>query len=287
VFLASLLVLGLAACGGMKTYVADSRALDRQISIDGRSDDWVGALDNIPDAMVQVGFFNDQQNLYVSLVAENKPLRDAIKKSGLTVWFDPKGGDKKVLGIKYPLGMPTLARAKGSPDKGGTDQQAAPSDAASGEAGASLEIIHPDQESHQTRQKMAIADLKGVEIAASDESGLFVYELKIPLQSNDSHLFAMNTQAGKTIGIGFEVLKSSSGGTGNQSSDRMPGGGMPGGGGMGGGMGGRGGGMGGRGGMRGGSRGMASESAGELKIWTFVRLATAQVPSPAVLLYYY
>ena len=105
-----LLSLGLAGCSTFNTFLTDSRLPDHQIIIDGKSDDWRGELYIAENERVSLGFLNDQENLYVCLLAENNFTRNQIMMQGLTVWFDPQGGKKKALGIKFPLGMPAAER---------------------------------------------------------------------------------------------------------------------------------------------------------------------------------
>ena len=272
---AVVLALGLAACGGgMITYVTDSRPVEREITVDGKSDDWIGALSAISEAKAEEGFLNDQGVLYICLITEDESLRHQIARGGLTVWFDPKGGDQKVLGIKYPLGMPRRERPSAEKEEGGQPAQE-PAEADT----SSLEILRPGG---GAPQKLAISDAKGLEIASSSGGELFVYELKIPLQSTAENPIALGAAPGTKVGVGFEVPKSE----GGRGSGRPPGGMGGRGGGMGGGMGGGGGMFGGGGrGHRGGGmgdRGM-EQSAGPkgLKVWTYVKLSAGKSLAPA------
>jgi hypothetical protein len=275
--LTGLLVLGLAACGGTKTYLTNSIALERSIVIDGKSDDWVGALSFMTDAKLEAGFFNDQDYLYVCIVTDDNAVRREITGGGLTVWFDPQGGGAKAFGIRYPLGRTPPKRQ----EKPGAEQaQSQPPVEEPVESGRSgLEILRAGGSSPEA---MDVSAAKGIEIAYSSESGLFVYELKIPLQVAADRPYALGAGPGKTVGIGFEVPKMDFG-----STRGRPRGGIPGEGGGGPPMGGSGGfGSHGRGGMGMGGRGMRSggtnpEIPEGLKVWTYVKLSTGKTPSPA------
>lgn len=271
---AVIMALGLAACDGMVKYETDSQPVERQITVDGKSDDWVGALSAISDAKAEEGFLNDQGVLYICLVTEDESLRHEIERGGLTVWFDPKGGDEKVLGIKYPLGTPRREHTSTEKEEGSK-----PSGEPAEEEKPSLEIL---RNGGGTPQKLAISDAKGLEIASSSGGELFVYELKIPLQPAAGYPIALGAAPGTKIGVGFEVAKNE----GGHGSGSHPGG-M---GGYGGGMGGHGG-MGGGGGMYGGghghmgggmgSHGTESSGAKGLKIWTYVKLSSNKSLTPA------
>ncbi|MGA2531704.1 MAG: hypothetical protein ABSG19_01565 [Candidatus Aminicenantales bacterium] len=277
--LAGALVLGLAGCGTARTYITDSRPPARQIMIDGRSDDWIGSLNIVADAELEEGFLNDQEFLYVSFVTEDESLRRQIARGGLTVWFDPKGGNEKVLGIKYPVGIPRVERPATKKEEAGGP----PPNEPAGGVESSLELYRAGD---ATPQKLELDSAKGLELAASREGKLFIYELKIPLQPSSDHPIAVGALPGKTVGIGFEVPKSDSGRQGSrpQGETGGRGGGGRGGGGFSGGMGGGGGSYGGahgRLGGQGGGPGTQSAAANGLKIWTYVKLSSRKGLSPA------
>ncbi len=282
-----LIVLAGAACNATTAYITDSPPATRQITVDGRSDDWVGALSMIKDGKAEEGFLNDQDVLYVCFTTGDESLRRQISEGGLTVWVDPKGGDTKTLGIHYPLGKPR--RQLPAPPQGETPPQGEPAQPPaagepSGDESSSLEIL---RSGGGEAQKTKISDVKDLEIAASEESGLFVYELKIPLQSSPGRPLALAAAPGAKVGIGFEVPKSERSPGGGRPPGGMGGRGGEPGGGMGGGMG-RGG-FGGGGGHMGhgtGGRGMGrndldSDVLKGLKVWTYVKLSAARTLSAA------
>ena len=275
-FLIGALILGLAGCSTARTYITESRPPERQITIDGRSDDWVGSLNIVADANLEEGFLNDQDFLYVSLITEDEALRKQIARGGLTVWFDPKGGDAKVLGIKYPVGRPRGERPATQKEEAGGP----PPNEPAGGAESSLEIYRAGD---AQPQKLELDAAKGLEIAVSKEGRLFVYELKIPLQSSPDHPIAVGAQPGNTVGLGFEVPKSDLGKQGGRPPAAA--GGEIGGGGYGGGMGGGGGMHGGGHGHHGGQGGapgtQPATAANGLKIWTYVKLSSNKGLSPA------
>ncbi|MGB8951251.1 MAG: hypothetical protein WCC06_01100 [Candidatus Aminicenantales bacterium] len=266
-----LVILWAAGCSAFKTYLTESRLPNRPIVIDGKSDEWRSALYFVEEGKISFGFFNDQNYLYVCLVAAGNMMRAQIMMRGLTVWFDPQGGKKKAFGIKYPLGRsprePVMLPEEFQEEEVLEDSPEKSFD--------ELEII-PSEKGDP--QKMTLAEARGIEIKAVPSSGLLVYELKIPLLQTEQTSFAVGAQPGKTIGVGFETGKFNPG----QLRGRRPGG-MPGGGGMppmGRPMGGRQG----RGGMGGFGRG--PEMLKGLKIWILVQLSSAKGNNgPQILLF--
>lgn len=190
------------------------------ITIDGKTDDWLGGLSIIEDGSVSVGFRNDRENLYVCLMVEEEFPLAQIAGQGLTIWFDPKGAVTKAVGIKYPVGMPHGER----PEESGGEPGQPPSEGFPEEALSSLEIIRSQKEAPQ---KIEIAEVKGIEIKAVPSRGLFIYELKIPFVKTGSELIAVGAQPGQTIGIGFETPKPKRSQMPGPPSGRMPGGGRP------------------------------------------------------------
>jgi hypothetical protein len=269
--------LGLAACAGAKTYLTNSIALERQVVIDGQSDDWVGALSFMTDTKLEAGFLNDADYLYVCIVTDDNAVRREIMGAGLTVWFDPQGGEAKTFGIRYPLGRTRPKRqAKPGADEA---QPEAPSEEPAASDGSGLEILRAGGSPPET---MDVSAAKGIEVAYSSEPSHFVYELKIPLEASADRPYAVGTQPGSTVGVGFMVPKMD---FGQAEGGRR--GGRPGEGGGGPPMGGGGGfGSHGQGGMGTGGRGMRSGGMNPqipegFKVWTYVKLSTGKTPSSA------
>jgi len=257
-----LLTLGLAGCSTFSTFTTESRFRfpERQIIIDGKTDDWRGDMFFVENELISLGFLNDQENLYVCLLAENNLTRAQIMRQGLTVWFDPHGGNNKVFGVKFPLGLPPREGTNSSKgDLEEVEEKTAPEGPLT-----ELEIIRSEKE---TPQRLMIANVKGIEIKAVPSAGLLVYELKIPLIQREEHPYAVGAEPGKTIGIGFETGKFDSSQMRRKGSGETPGGGRPP---MGGSRG--------RGGMGGGMGGLGrgSQRPESLKIWATVKLAQGQ-----------
>ena len=133
---AAVLCAGFSACAA-GVYVMKSRVPEAEITIDGMTEDWKGLLYLLADEQVFVGFMNDQEYLYVCLVSGDSRRPSQLMREGLTVWFDPAGGTKKVLGIKYPApGLPA-PRGEGNARGGGEGARQpvpAPADTSSGPA---------------------------------------------------------------------------------------------------------------------------------------------------------
>lgn len=65
---------------------------------------------------------NDEKNLYIDLVTDDKAAIQKIMRYGLTTWINPEGKHKKTLGIQFPIapgenGQPSYRRDKGGDRK--------------------------------------------------------------------------------------------------------------------------------------------------------------------------
>jgi hypothetical protein len=258
------------------------------ITIDGRFEDWPGNLEPFGDKPLSVQFENDGEFLYLRFSASDPATRMQILRQGLTVWFDPAGGTKKHFGIRYPVvdhaqydsgsgrsggyggggyggyGGGGGHRGGGDPNhpEGGTPEAGSPGPSPT----ERVDIFGPGKDD---AREMTRDHLPGIDVALRTVDGVLQYELKVPLAKSSDHPNAIEAQAGKPIGFGFETPKAS-----QSPASFGRGGGM---GGYGGGMGGHGG-MGGRGGggmgRGGGGQSHGSETPKPLNGWGIVSLTS-------------
>ena len=214
---------------------------EREVTIDGVSDEWEGILKAVEKPGLILGMLNDEEYLYVTVIPQGRELRAQMLGQGFILWFDPAGGKDKVFGIQYPLGF-TGRSAMGMPTG-----NAGQSEPRTEDAGTMLEILGPGKDE---RHRMPVENATGIEAKVSAEEWRLVYEIKIPLAMIVSPAGASHVQAGRLIGVGMTTPEFDREKMKEQMGGRGPGGG--GSGGPGGGMGGPGGGSGGPGGGMGG-----------------------------------
>ena len=238
-------------------YEFNSQWKDRDIDVDGRSMDWLDTLTYVEEFNISVGIANDTDYLYICAVVENPLVRMQVMRQGLTVWFDPKGGRKKAMGLRFPLGYQGMREP---PAEFGEEPDIEKLQRTFPMSLNELEILGPNRKDVRRMRK---AEAKGVDVAMSFSSGKLVYELKIPLIKSSNRPYAINVRPGSSFGIGIETSPSRDMG---QSPRRKTGGmGRPGGGGNPG--------MGGRGGMGQMPGGGRSGMPKNLKLWLSVALS--------------
>jgi hypothetical protein len=265
-------VLGSAACSSNRIYLAKSLWADREINIDGKDEEWQGTKAFLEQEQVFLSFLNDQEYLYVALMASQNPTGNQIMRQGLTVWFDPKDGKSKTFGIKFPQGVFPGER----PREFGRKR---PEDVTENQPSAGNEEIEILKSEKSEPEKIGVDQAKneGLEVRAAFSNELFVYELKIPLLATPTRPLAIGAQPGAQIGIGIETTAM------KQSRPRESGRSEMGGGEMGGRerMGGR------PGGSGGGRRRLEMEPdlPKSLKCWLKVRLAQEKTINQPTLLF--
>jgi hypothetical protein len=246
-----------------------SNWLDREIIIDAKSDDWLDTLYYFESEMVSIGFFNDENHLYVCMLAEHPMLQAQVVGQGFTLWFDPAGGKEETFGIKFPIGMRGVREQMDfmRTQEGELDREKMRE--AFEKSLADLEILGPGG----AKKRVPVEEAKGIEIKVRNETGLFVYELRLPLQSDEEHPFAVGANAGDAIGICLKIPKVDKDEMRKVMEERMggQGGKMPPGGGVG--RGGMGGGMGDGMGRRGGQK---PKMPNGLDVWVSLQLSLNQ-----------
>lgn len=91
-------VIGITACSGL-TQVTSLKN-NNQIKIDGDHSDWQ-QLTNIKGENISFGFNNDSDNLYLTVVTNDRNKIMKILRGGLEVWIEPENSSDKI-GIRYP-----------------------------------------------------------------------------------------------------------------------------------------------------------------------------------------
>ncbi len=232
------LILSLSSCGTVE--IASLWRTD-SVAIDGRVEDWKGALYFFEDKPIFVGVRNDEEFLYVCLQAAELSALGSVADRGVIAWFGPEGGSPKSFGVRFPA--PLVPEIQDRPaDAGDRDENPrggrgrAPG--RGGEEGPRPPLGDPGQvQILGTGKSPSVLwkkeDLKGIDIALEAHEGYFVYEIKIPLVRTPEFPFAVLAAPGGKISVILETPK---------LDDDMPGrGGMPGDGMGPGGIGGRGG----------------------------------------------
>lgn len=178
----------------------ESKWLDRDIVIDGNYDDWEGELLVSEEKGASLGFFNDDQDLYLCLVSSDRSVLMRALKAGFLVQFD--GGRKNgKIGIRYPVGGKIFSPEVSSPGQKGEGK---------GNMGklvaeqSDLFLILNDRP-----RLFNLTELykDGISVKIGQYKGQLVYEMQIPLHKSDARPYAIDVRAGKPVRTEFELGK--------------------------------------------------------------------------------
>jgi hypothetical protein len=264
-------VTALLAAGCVGPLRVDSLWQNGNVVVNGKSDDWRGALYYFEDSDFSLGLRNDEDHLYLCLTAESPMMRMQIMAQGLTIWFDPAAGKEKVFGIRFPMGR-TENPGERPPREGGQRPQETPQrrqmDPEAQERMLQnlirdAVLIGPEKDA---LNQVPIEDLRDIQLDIDLRGGLLTYEMKIPLEPREDRPYAVGAGPGMALGVGLEIPKMDR----SEMRRMMPSV-----------MGGRGG-MGGMGGGMGAPRRMPGTRPGitnGLKFWMKVTLAKPSQPA--------
>jgi hypothetical protein len=255
----------------------NSRWKNAEIVVDGDAADWSGSLTYWEKEKLALGVQNDESYLYLCLQPDRQTQRRAMM-FGFTIWLDSTAQDKKILGIRFPIGMQNY-EDEWTPDFGPQGEEGLDGPPQRNEGGfegqqrfaemlSEIAIIGPDKDD---RNRIPVNNTYGIKVAITEFSSEPVYELKVPLHVLKGQPYVIAAAAGETISLGLELGELDR----EKMREQMMGRGGFGGGRPGGGIGGGrpGGGMG--GGRRpGGFGGNRPEMPKPLKVWTKVQLAS-------------
>jgi len=198
----ALLFLGSLLVFGCRSARIDSTWRNKAIQVDGNATEWLD-MQFIPEGeRVALGVANDESTLYLSFRTSDRAAIMQILSFGFTVWFDSKGGTREKLGLRYPIAEDmrsmrgTLRTRSMSPE----DVERWVETVLASQVG--IEIIGPDK---GDLARLPLKNNAGLEIGVVYSNGQFVYELKIPFKNASDQFFAIETEPGRTIGIGFQT----------------------------------------------------------------------------------
>jgi hypothetical protein len=266
--------------------------------LDGQTTDWPDQASTfIKEKDVLVRVCNDSQNVYVMLAFRNAQWAGVIKRSGLTVKFDPQAKNKDNFTVKLIDG-PSLDQIKALRGKDSTDMGQMPpgmEDRMRGRDQKMEKAFICTKKGYLIDKPIPLDGSQGPAAGFGLANSFFAYEFSIPLGESSARFYGLGIKPGQKISIGFvwgemdkdkmQGSRPSRGGDSEGPPSGGGGGGFPGGGGEGGGMpsgGGGGGGMGGPGGggpgggHGGGPGGKQSGMPEKQEIWLKAQLSSPE-----------
>jgi len=205
-FLISLSILSISFAATAKNTAVTSKWTDVPIKIDGFTDDWAGdSFTFEKKTQIDYAFRNDSDYVYILFIFKDPKYLSSIRASGMTIYFNTKGKNKKDHGITFlskripadqfialieqdqgPISKERKAQILKNPYYNIQNYKIINNKSKSSS---------PDAESSEIK--------KAVFRIASQEKTV-VYEFAIPLEKQSDLDPGIGTETGKSIKIGFE-----------------------------------------------------------------------------------
>ena len=202
---------------------------DHTIVINGKYTDFGNATAYYDEGKkVTLSLYNDNDFLYICLISRNHKMESQLMDSGFLAWFDPDGGKKKVIGIRFPLGMKTMGMSLAEGGRSREDWESKEDETGAEEekdrAAArrrqrdfdkrleaveglqeEVEIITGPDKAGRIKLSLEDAAKQGIEAKTGRQNGYFVYALKVPLIKTSQHQYAIGSKKERLIGLGMEI----------------------------------------------------------------------------------
>ncbi|MCX8010251.1 MAG: hypothetical protein N3A61_03805, partial [Ignavibacteria bacterium] len=173
----------------------------QDILIDGSEDDWANKLTVFEKEKFSIGIQNDEKYLYLILVSSDRSLQRRISGMGMTVWFDPSGGDNKKIGIRYPIGFREMR-----PDfNQGEPQREFDPERFREQNQRNLTEAEILLDGASSGERFSVTDAKAIPIRIGRTLEKFVYELRVPLTANEEFAHTIWSNKNSPLGIGIET----------------------------------------------------------------------------------
>ncbi len=193
---------------GCKSTKVESSWAAQPMQIDGSASNWRDLpLTFFEDERLSIGFANDSTNMYILLRTSNLSFIRGVRRAGITLWLDAKGGKDKTRAVFYQGGPDPKAMQKaGLVDH--TINAARIGDRPFMKNMLSDSMPHERfsyiDESYYLEKNIDPDGTFGPAIAVGVEDGFCIYELKIPLTDAPPELYGITAQPGQKISIGAE-----------------------------------------------------------------------------------
>jgi hypothetical protein len=168
---------------------------DREVKVDGYDHEW-GAVEGLQAEGVTVKAMNDESTLYLMLSADSgwaKKQLLGVFHQDLLIWFAPQGSAKATRGLKASL-VPSPFRNLPQSLRDERPYLEA--------ASHQLSFIKPGDAEYP---RPLAEGSKEAAFEVGDEVGEVVWELAVPLKSDDRHAFSLDAKPGQLLLFGLQA----------------------------------------------------------------------------------
>ena len=206
VLLLIFMTLIISLVGISKKKIIDSNWTDSPLKIDGFDKDWADSAFNFEKKFqVDYAFKNDAEYLYVLFKFKDLKYLSSIQTTGMTMWFNTEGKDKKHYGLKF-------TRKEVSVDeyialleqKQGKISEEEKNELYSNASYFISDIKIINKKSKSPSQGSENADRKPAKYNVKVQDNEVIYEFTIPLDRKTDLVPGIGTEPGKIIKVRFE-----------------------------------------------------------------------------------
>lgn len=194
-----------------------------ELTIDGNDTDWPDAAPVLIAGGLAASVANDEEYLYLRVRATDRLAAARLLYGGLTVWIDRNGGEKRSVGVRYPVGtrLPDPASRRGGQGNAGpldAPSSTDPAATAGQRNGASRPLPDPGEivparveflgPGKDDVRSLVVEHLPaGVAVGLARAQDALVYELRLPLVTSPDRPVAVGASPGARLGVGLETGK--------------------------------------------------------------------------------
>ncbi|MCU0608188.1 MAG: hypothetical protein MUF22_00275 [Chitinispirillaceae bacterium] len=198
----------LSACFSAAADLTSSWLSDTLV-IDGDISDWNSGLVPLHNFDLRIATCNDSTYIYIAAATADRITQARILGSGLTYWFDRKGGNKEGNGLRSPACNRNPGLARTTLVTPLTDEMLAGETARSA---LTCEIVSKKGKEARTVYAGQMNG-KGIRIALSYKNGELFQEIRVPL----SEVNCDGLKPGSAIGLGIMTCEPAQARTGSYS----------------------------------------------------------------------
>lgn len=224
IFLGTIAVLGIQACGSAKkTTGADaSPYASRKLTatVDGNSTEWGNDFSYDKETKTIYSIANDADHLYILIKSADRMQQAKILQGGIEIWLDDKAKKNKTVGIKFPLGNAMNMQALPS-NRSGSERPSQPRQQP-GQQFTTMELVGFKDGLNGQQSVQASSPIKPA--IQYDESLNLIYELAVPFSALPEDF--LEDFSSLSIGVIIKGLKLPEGGGMPGGAPGGPGGGM-------------------------------------------------------------
>jgi hypothetical protein len=171
------------------------------VKVDGTGQGWSANFMPVGDPPILVSLENDAQYLYVCVRTSGPKAKSQIAFGGLTVWAEVPKASEGGMGVRFP--MHGRRQGGGRPPRPGEGESAkAPPLDTINEVSKEFALLGPTREDSLAVER---GPEQPVQVAIGDDSGVLVYQVRLPLQPSDDHPVAVGARAGTAVMVTLDT----------------------------------------------------------------------------------